>query len=123
MRLYSAEGGVDSDELERALTLVKRRKEAPSQVDFLDDNTGELYGIGGSTVGSELEALPQLRRRLQAVQISHLDTARELERAERMLKCTLSPLHPSAYSYTCPCVILYSHNRFLISQSSEGHQH
>ena len=48
MRLYSGaagdgsgSGAIDSSALEEALTLIKRRKENPSQVDFLDSAGGD----------------------------------------------------------------------------------
>lgn len=71
MRLYSGEAGVDSSELERALTMIKRSKESMGQVDFL-------------------ETAPTSDRKLQDLQVAHLNTCRELEMTERMLKAQTS---------------------------------
>ena len=65
MRLFSSEGGVDGEELQRALTLVKRRQEAPSHVHFLQPTPSGGSEGGLAQAATELEALPALRRRLQ----------------------------------------------------------
>lgn len=74
MRLYTGDAGIDTTDLEQALTIVKRRSEDPSAVDFLqkaDDSSD-------STVG--------MKRKLQQLQLAHLDATRELETAEKMLR-------------------------------------
>ena len=74
MRLYTGDAGIDTSDLEYALTLVKRRSEDPSSVDFLqkaDDASDSGTGM---------------KRKLHQLQLAHLDTTRELETAEKMLR-------------------------------------
>ncbi|CAM9440210.1 unnamed protein product [Chrysoparadoxa australica] len=79
VKLYSGDGDVDIDDLERALTIVRRRHEDPVRLDFLEEAEGEA-----------LDNLPACRRKVQQLQLSNLDLTRELERAERMLKAQMS---------------------------------
>ena len=81
MRLYSGETGVDTSDLERALTLVKRHTDRPSEVDFLDNDMEDI---------DDMEAVPALRKRIQKLQIKQLEQQRELDRADRMLKAQSS---------------------------------
>ena len=81
MRLYSGETGVDTSDLERALTLVKRHTDRPSEVDFLDNDMEDV---------DDMEAVPALRKRIQKLQIKQLEQQRELDRADRMLKAQSS---------------------------------
>ena len=84
MRLYSGETGIDTADLERALTLVKRNSERPADVDFLDKDAFENGNV------DEMEVVPALRRKVQTLQIKTLEQVRELERADRMLKAQSS---------------------------------
>ncbi|CAM9344057.1 unnamed protein product, partial [Phaeothamnion confervicola] len=86
MRLYAGDEDVDMEELERALTLVRRR---------LDNGGGGVGGVGGlpfleNAEGPDADDPSVLRRRLQHTQVQCLSLARELERAERMLKAQLA---------------------------------
>lgn len=74
-------GGVPSEELEKALALVKRRMENPS--------AEASRGKGGA--GAEGDAVTEedpakLKTRLEKLQVNHLTLQRELQRAEQMLK-------------------------------------
>ena len=62
LRLYTGETGVDMNELERALTLVKRRQEVPTDVDFLEkpERPDDL---------DEMDGIPALRRKVQTLQV------------------------------------------------------
>ncbi len=79
MRLYSGDSGIDTADLERALTLVKRRTEVPAELDFLE-----------KTDADDLETVPALRNKAQNLQIKILEQVRELERSERMLQAQSS---------------------------------
>ena len=79
MRLYSGDSGIDTADLERALTLVKRRTEVPAELDFLE-----------KTDADDLETVPALRSKAQNLQIKILEQVRELERSERMLQAQSS---------------------------------
>ncbi|CAM9590033.1 unnamed protein product, partial [Choristocarpus tenellus] len=80
MRLYGGDEDVDMEELERALTIVRRRMTDPTNFSgFLENPEDE-----------ELDNIHALRRKLQQVQVSNLNITRELERAERMLKAQVS---------------------------------
>ena len=81
MRLYSGETGIDTADLERALTLVKRHSERPAEVDFLD---------GEFDQADDMQAVPALKRKVQTLQIKILEQVRELERADRMVKAQSS---------------------------------
>ena len=86
MRLYAGEDGVDMDELERALTIVKRRTEPGARVDFdgLQKSDNELDGDATSLNPNEL------RGRLQKAHETNLQLQLELERAEKMLRVQMS---------------------------------
>ncbi|CAB4039847.1 fantom-like isoform X1, partial [Paramuricea clavata] len=72
MRVFTKESAVDVQELEEALTLIKRRKETGSQdLDFLEK------------VDEGLDKDAQ--KRIQELQISHADTINELEKTRNML--------------------------------------
>ncbi len=75
VRLYSGEDGVNIEDLEKALTVIKRRTEAVGRLNFLEDPEGE-----------ETLTLPLLKRKLQDVQIMNLNLTKEVERLESMLK-------------------------------------
>jgi len=70
---------VDITELERALAIVRRKMDDPTDLDFLQRVDDE-----------DLTTLPALKKRLQMVQVTNLSITRELERAERMLKAQAS---------------------------------
>ena len=72
---------MDTSDLERALTLVKRHTDRPSDVDFLDNDMEDI---------DDMEAVPALRKRIQKLQIKQLEQQRELDRADRMLKAQSS---------------------------------
>ena len=75
LRLYSGEDGVNIEDLERALTVVRRRGEAATRLDFLEDPDG---GLGEVTV-------PILKRKLQDVQVMNLNLTKDVEKLESML--------------------------------------
>eukprot|EP00606_Chrysophyceae_sp_TOSAG23-5_P000755 GSChrysophyteH2.ASY1.ANO1.454.1 assembled CDS len=75
LRLYSGDGDVDVEQLERALTLVKRRGEAVGKLPFLEDPDGDAT-----------MTVPVLKRKLEEVQIMNLKLTEEVERFESMLK-------------------------------------
>lgn len=75
LKLYSGDDGVDIEQLERALTLVKRRTEATGKLPFLEDPDGE-----------ESLTVPTLKRKLEEVQVMNLKLTEEVERFESMLK-------------------------------------
>eukprot|EP00516_Mucochytrium_quahogii_P002711 CAMPEP_0203752108 /NCGR_PEP_ID=MMETSP0098-20131031/6078_1 /ASSEMBLY_ACC=CAM_ASM_000208 /TAXON_ID=96639 /ORGANISM=" , Strain NY0313808BC1" /LENGTH=454 /DNA_ID=CAMNT_0050642119 /DNA_START=181 /DNA_END=1542 /DNA_ORIENTATION=+ len=77
MKLYSGEAGVDSTQLEKALTIVKRNDENMGQVGFLESSTPE-------------NVIPGMKQKLQQLQVLHLNACRELEMTERMLKAQTS---------------------------------
>lgn len=79
MRLYSGDSGIDTADLERALTLVKRRSEVPAELDFLNRDDAD-----------NIETVPALRAKTQNLQIKILEQVRELERSERMLQAQSS---------------------------------
>eukprot|EP00752_Nemacystus_decipiens_P007715 g6898.t1 len=80
MKLYAGDEDIDLEELERALTIVKRKMADPEGFPgFLENPEDE-----------EMDNVPALRRKLQRVQVSNLNLTRELERAERMLKAQMS---------------------------------
>jgi Ca2+-binding EF-hand superfamily protein len=81
MKIYSGDDGMDLEELERALTLVRRRAETGQTLDFLE------------SVDGEPETVPALRRKVQVLQVSNLNLTRELDRAERMLKAQTAIAH------------------------------
>ncbi|CAN0100913.1 unnamed protein product, partial [Discosporangium mesarthrocarpum] len=80
MRLYGGDEEVDMEELERALTIVRRRMADPNGFPGFLENPEE----------ESLDNVQALRRKLQQVQVSNLNITRELERAERMLKAQTS---------------------------------
>jgi len=75
LRLYSGEDGLDIQQLERALTLVKRREEVIEKLPFLEDPENE-----------KMVTLPVLKRKLEEVQVMNLKLTEEVERFESMLK-------------------------------------
>lgn len=76
LRLYSGEDGVNIEDLERALTLIKRRSEAVGKLDFLKQSDGFDDAI----------TLPLLKKKAQEIQIINLNLTKEVERLENMLK-------------------------------------
>ncbi len=79
--LGDEDGEISITELERALTIVRRRQANPTDdIDFLELPDGDEYLDSGST----------LKRKLQQVQVANLAVTRELERAERMLQAQMS---------------------------------
>ncbi|CAM9773902.1 unnamed protein product [Scytosiphon promiscuus] len=81
MRLYVGDEDVDLEELERALTIVRRK---------MADPAASFPGFLSNAEDEEMNNVPALRRKLQRVQVSNLNLTRELERAERMLKAQMS---------------------------------
>jgi protein fantom len=75
IRLYSGEDGVNIEDLEKALTVIKRRTEAVGRLNFLEDPEGE-----------ESLTLPGMKKKLQDVQVMNLNLTKEVERLESMLK-------------------------------------
>jgi hypothetical protein len=75
MRLYSGEEGINIEELERALTVVKRRGESVRKLDFLEDVDGGLP-----------QSIPLMKKKLEDVQVINLNLTKEVERLEGMLK-------------------------------------
>ena len=75
LKLYSGDDGLSVEELERALTVVKRRGEAVSKLEFLDDPEG-----------GEGLTIPVMKRKLHDVQVINLNLTKEVERLENMLK-------------------------------------
>eukprot|EP01041_Mallomonas_annulata_P006434 gene6434-13005_t len=75
LRLFSGDEGVNLEELERALYVVKRRGEAMGKLDFLED-----------TEPDGLLTIPSLKRKLQDVQMLNLNLTKETERLENMLR-------------------------------------
>lgn len=75
LKVYSGDGGVDIETLERALTLVKRRGEAVERLPFLEDTDGE-----------SLLNVPILKRKLEECQHLNRKLTEENERLESMLK-------------------------------------
>lgn len=75
LKLYSGDGGVDIESLEKALTLVKRRAEAGTKLSILEDVDGD-----------NMVAVPALKRKLESVQLMNLKLTEEGERLENMLK-------------------------------------
>ena len=75
LRLYSGEDGVNIEDLERALTVVKRRSEAVGKLDFLESADG-MHDI----------TLPMLKKKAHEIQIMNLNLTKEVERLENMLK-------------------------------------
>lgn len=75
LRLYSGEDGVNLEDLERALTVVKRRGEAATKLDFLENPDGD-----------DAFTLPQVTRKLENLQVMNLSLMKEVERLEGMLK-------------------------------------
>ena len=73
--LFSEEDGISKEELERALTLVKRRGEAIRRPDFLEDPEGDMP-----------QTVPSLQRKLNDVSSENLKLTKELEVKENMLK-------------------------------------
>lgn len=61
MRLLSGEDEVDMDELDRALTVVRRRMDAAA--------AGAASGLLSSIDGAEDNSVPGMRRRLQQAQV------------------------------------------------------
>ncbi|CAN0004535.1 unnamed protein product, partial [Ectocarpus sp. 12 AP-2014] len=80
MRLYAGDEDIDLEELERALTIVRRKMADPAAFPGFLENPEE----------EDMDNVPALRRKLQRVQVSNLNLTRELERAERMLKAQMS---------------------------------
>ena len=76
LRLYSGEDGVNIEDLERALTVVKRRSEAVGKLDFLEDVDDGFQDI----------TMPALKKKAQDIQIMNLNLTKEVERLENMLK-------------------------------------
>lgn len=76
LRLYSGEDGVNIEDLERALTLIKRRSEPVGKLDFLKQTDGFEDPI----------TLPHLKKKAQEIQIVNLNLTKEVERLENMLK-------------------------------------
>ena len=75
LRLYSGDDGVDIQDLERALTMVKRATETIDRLPFLEDPDGE-----------KLVTLPAVKRKLEEYQILNLKITEENQRLESMLK-------------------------------------
>ncbi len=65
---------VPADELQRALTLVRKRLDTPGTVE------------SGSPEDAAADSLPSLRRKTQTLQLALVSTQRELERGEAMLR-------------------------------------
>lgn len=86
LRLYSGEDGVSIEDLERALTVVKRRGEAVSRLDFLEDPDAVVDGDGHKIGPDHASYLPLLKRKTQELQVLNLNLTREVERLESMLK-------------------------------------
>jgi protein fantom len=76
LRLYSGEDGVNIEDLERALTLIKRRSDPIGKLDFLKNADGFEDPV----------TLPLLKKKAQEIQIINLNLTKEVERLENMLK-------------------------------------
>jgi Ca2+-binding EF-hand superfamily protein len=83
---------VNTEDLQQAMELISQlRDHNPSTVDFLDDDFGG-GGVGASgedgvlNVLSTAQMVPKLRKKLQLMNVAHLNSLRELERVERMLQ-------------------------------------
>lgn len=87
LRMYSGEDGVSVEDLERALTVVKRRSEAGAgRLDFLEDPDGVMDGDGHKIGPDHASYVPLLKRKSQELQVLNLNLTREVERLESMLK-------------------------------------
>lgn len=86
LRLYSGEDGVSIEDLERALTVVKRRGEVASRLDFLEDPDAVMDGDGHKIGPDHASYMPMLKRKTQELQVLNLNLTREVERLESMLK-------------------------------------
>jgi Ca2+-binding EF-hand superfamily protein len=75
LRLYSGDDGVDIESLERALTIVKRRSENVDKLPFLEDHENE-----------KLVDIPNLKRKLEEVQLMNLRLSDEVDKQQNMLK-------------------------------------
>ncbi len=73
---------VPPEELERALTLVRKRLDQPGTVDGMSGSGGSGSGGGADATADT----PALRRKVQQLQLALLSTQRELERSEAMLR-------------------------------------
>lgn len=80
VRLFATDGGVEVEELERALALVRRQRDAPSAADILGASAADAAGAAAGA-----EAVPVLRRKVHSLQVSLLTANQELERTEKML--------------------------------------
>ena len=86
LRLYSGEDGVSIEDLERALTVVKRRNDASNRLDFLEDPDAVLDGDGHKIGPDHVSYIPLMKRKMQELQVINLNMTREVERLESMLK-------------------------------------
>lgn len=79
LKMYSGEDGVSVEELERALTVVRRRAEASksNKLDFLEDSDNSNGLSSDPTI---------MKRKIQELQVLNLNLSREAERLESMLK-------------------------------------
>jgi hypothetical protein len=85
--MYSGDDGVSVEDLERALTVVKRRGEAVvSRLDFLEDADAFVDGSGQRVGPDHPSYTPLLKRKVQELQVLNLNLTREGERLESMLK-------------------------------------
>mmetsp|Transcript_13726 Transcript_13726/g.42525 ORF Transcript_13726/g.42525 Transcript_13726/m.42525 type:complete len:2018 (+) Transcript_13726:191-6244(+) len=82
-KLFGGLDGVDMEELERALTIVKKREHMknPDDFDFLEKIDPEI--------GNDLRQA-DFKKKLEELRERHLQTQYELERAEKMLKVQMS---------------------------------
>jgi Ca2+-binding EF-hand superfamily protein len=87
LKMYSGEDGVSIEDLERALTVVKRRGEAGAgRLDFLEDPDALSDGDGHRIGPDHASYAPLLKRKAQELQVLNLNLTREVERLESMLK-------------------------------------
>lgn len=87
LKLYSGDDGVSVEDLERALTVVKRRGEAMNaRLDFLEDADAFTDGTGEKIGQDHPSYIPLLKRKVQELQVLNLNVSRESERLESMLK-------------------------------------
>lgn len=76
LKLYSGDDGIDLESLERALTLVKRKSDAPQRLPFLESVNDD----------SDILSLAGVKRKLEEVQLVNIKLSEESEKLENMLK-------------------------------------
>ena len=77
MMLYSSDDDINAEDLERALTAVKRQRETGEKVEFLE-SVDPAFAVKDS--------LPAIRKKLLDVQVINLSLTKENERLDSMLR-------------------------------------